>query len=171
MTFNRFFRRLFRRKLASELLGGDVVWHYGYWRPVSRIVFHDSWKGGGYEVYLRTNPDIDEGFTIRVPPHHEFRLAFPGEYKREIHDWFSPSYSNYLVLQRSLLQSMPLEWQHQFVALLDALHAELGHHATEGGFWVRATDERGRFIPDPLANYERGRRKLPRKPRYTPKGK
>ncbi|MFJ5984269.1 hypothetical protein [Lentzea sp. NPDC092896] len=40
-----------------------------------------------------------------------------------IHRWFGLSYSNYLVVPRTLLQSMPGEWQREFVHLLEQLHA------------------------------------------------
>lgn len=38
-----------------------------------------------------------------------------------IHTWMGLSYSNYLVLQRTLLQSMPAGWQQRFVACLEEL--------------------------------------------------
>lgn len=37
---------------------------------------------------------------------------------RDIHTYFGLSYANYLVIPRTLLQSMPAEWQEQFTALL-----------------------------------------------------
>lgn len=39
----------------------------------------------------------------------------------DIHAWFGLSYSNYLVLHRTLMQSMPAEWQERAVALLSEL--------------------------------------------------
>ena len=39
-----------------------------------------------------------------------------------IHEWFELSYSNYLVVQRVILQSMSLEWQKRFVKCLDELY-------------------------------------------------
>lgn len=44
-----------------------------------------------------------------------------------IHSFFGLSYSTYLVLHRSLLQSMPGEWQARFVALLEQLRAAFAH--------------------------------------------
>lgn len=38
-----------------------------------------------------------------------------------IHDMFGLSYSNYLVLPRSILQSMPVNWQKKFVKLIDEM--------------------------------------------------
>lgn len=45
----------------------------------------------------------------------------------DVHTMFSLSYSNYLVLHRTLLQSMPIEWQHRFVAMIDELDAAFAH--------------------------------------------
>lgn len=45
----------------------------------------------------------------------------------DIHTAFGLSYSNYLVLPRTLLQSMPAEWQHQFTALLDQYNDAFAH--------------------------------------------
>ena len=36
-----------------------------------------------------------------------------------IHWYFGLSYANYLVLPRSVLQSMPIKWQEDFVKLLE----------------------------------------------------
>ncbi len=40
-----------------------------------------------------------------------------------VHRWFGLSYANYLVLPRTLLQSMPAEWQRRFVGCLEELDA------------------------------------------------
>ncbi|MFF4777652.1 hypothetical protein ACFY05_32975 [Microtetraspora fusca] len=44
-----------------------------------------------------------------------------------VHAWFGISYSNYLVLPRTLLQSMPDEWQNRFVTCLNQLHDAFNH--------------------------------------------
>lgn len=49
------------------------------------------------------------------------------EPERGIHEWFELSYANYLVLPRTLLQSMPAEWQLRMVACLDELDAAFRH--------------------------------------------
>lgn len=54
-----------------------------------------------------------------VPPDN--RLDGP------IHGWFGLSYSNYLVLHRTLMQSMPVGWQTRAVALFDELDAAYAH--------------------------------------------
>jgi hypothetical protein len=44
-----------------------------------------------------------------------------------IHAWFRSHHANYLVLPRSVLQSMPVEWQRGFVRHLEELHEAFGH--------------------------------------------
>lgn len=45
----------------------------------------------------------------------------------EIHDYFGLSYANYLVLNRTVLQSMPEQWQKDFVQMLAELNKEVGY--------------------------------------------
>lgn len=58
-----------------------------------------------------------------------------------IHRHFGLSYSNYLVLPRTLLQSMPLEWQERAVALLDELAAAFSHVEQPDCYEVTAARE------------------------------
>lgn len=44
-----------------------------------------------------------------------------------IHLWFALTYSNYLVMPRSVLQSMPDEWQKRFVECLEECDEAFGH--------------------------------------------
>lgn len=44
-----------------------------------------------------------------------------------IHGWFGLSYSNYQVLHRTLMQSMPVDWQHRMVMCLDELQEAYAH--------------------------------------------
>lgn len=74
-----------------------------------------------------------------------------------VHLWFGLTYSNYQVLPRTLLQSMPLEWQERFVGCLEELQAAFWHVEQADQFWVRAKDGSGRFITDPVPHYNRGR--------------
>lgn len=78
-----------------------------------------------------------------------------------VHDWFGLSYAQYLTVPRSVLQSMPEEWQVRFVTLLRELDRKIDWTPEEGWYWVCLKDERGRPIDDPLADYERGRRRIP----------
>lgn len=80
-----------------------------------------------------------------------------------IHTWFNLTYSSYLVLPRSLLQSMPLGWQQRFVRLLQQMEEcfEYLHGGSEpmpSAYDVRVRGEKGRFGHDPYADYARGRR-------------
>lgn len=55
-------------------------------------------------------------------------LPEDGIWDREaIHTWFNLTYSNYLVLPRSVLQSMPDEWQKRFVLCLREAEEAFGH--------------------------------------------
>lgn len=44
----------------------------------------------------------------------------------DVHTWFSLTYANYLVVPRSVLQSMPEDWQHRFTALLGEMSTAFG---------------------------------------------
>lgn len=89
-----------------------------------------------------------------------------------IHEFFELSYAQYLAIPRTFLQSMPLDWQEQFVECLReldnafdwrppdgtqyrvTLHMVYPEHADEPmGYW-------GPEIDDPFADYERGRRRI-----------
>ncbi|NEC17939.1 hypothetical protein [Streptomyces parvus] len=59
----------------------------------------------------------------------------PGD---QIHGWFSLSYSNYLVLHRSLMQSMPADWQERMVCCLNELRDAYSHIEQPEGFKVEA---------------------------------
>lgn len=77
-----------------------------------------------------------------------------------IHTWFELSYAQYLTVPRTALQSMPDEWQDKFVNLLNELDDRIDWRPTEGCYWVTLRGDDGRIRRDPLADYERGRRRL-----------
>jgi hypothetical protein len=79
---------------------------------------------------------------------------------RDIHDWFGLTYAQYLTIPRSILQSMPAEWQQRFVRCLEELDAAFDWRPSEGRYWVTLKDAKGRIRHDPLMDYERGRRIL-----------
>ena len=79
----------------------------------------------------------------------------------DIHGWFNLTYANYLTLPRTLLQSMPREWQHRFVTCLEELDAAFRHVEYADMYRVQAVDEGGRFAHDPIPHYERGRTRIP----------
>jgi len=76
----------------------------------------------------------------------------------DIHNWFELTYAQYLTIPRSVLQSMPDEWQNKFTALLDELDETIDWRPQDGCYWVHLRNSNGKFIADPLKDYERGRR-------------
>lgn len=78
-----------------------------------------------------------------------------------MHGWFGLSYANYLVLERSLLQSMPVDWQWRLFGLLEELEERFAGLERAAGFKVRATDCAGHKIKDPVPHYDRGRTRIP----------
>lgn len=78
-----------------------------------------------------------------------------------VHAWFGLTYANYLVMPRSLLQSMPHEWQAQLVALLWQWESML-HHAGHPlpDYAVNTRGDGGRFALDYYANYRHKRHSL-----------
>lgn len=84
------------------------------------------------------------------------------EHQQDIHDWFELSYAQYLTIPRSILQSMPLEWQQEFVALLERLDEAFDWRPRNAQYWVSLRELDGQDIPishDPFLDYERGRKR------------
>lgn len=85
-----------------------------------------------------------------------------------IHSWFELTYSSYLVVPRSVLQSMPVEWQRRMVACLEEAREASAGLDLPTRYQVRARDSSGRFVQDPYADYQRGRRQVKlRRPRKS----
>lgn len=59
-----------------------------------------------------------------------------------VHNYFGLSYSNYLVLHRSLLQSMPCEWQARFVKCLEELNEAFAYVEQPSCYEVVAAEEK-----------------------------
>lgn len=53
-----------------------------------------------------------------------------------IHTWFGLTYSNHQVLPRTLMQSMPVEWQTRMVACMEELRAAFEHVDQPDGYEV-----------------------------------
>jgi hypothetical protein len=83
-----------------------------------------------------------------------------------IHQWFGLSYANYLVIPRTLLQSLSRETQLTLCRALEMAYKEeadhLPHHwPYEANIEVKLRDAAtNKYTTDALANYERGKRKL-----------
>jgi hypothetical protein len=75
-----------------------------------------------------------------------------------IHNYFELSYAQYITIPRTVLQSMPVEWQIRFVECMTELDKLIDWRQN---YYTYLRDKKGRFMNDPLADYERGRRRLP----------
>ena len=80
--------------------------------------------------------------------------------EKDIDYWFELSYAQYLTIPRTALQSMPLEWQLQFVKLLEELDHSIDWRPKTGRYWVQLKDDKGRYVNDPLSDYRHKRCKL-----------
>lgn len=73
--------------------------------------------------------------------------------ERGIHDWFGLTYGNYLVVPRTLLEQMPMDWQNEMVSLLDKADAFFSD-VPDYEYKVTAIDPKTkRYTKDPLAEY------------------
>jgi hypothetical protein len=96
----------------------------------------------------------------------------------DVHEWFELTYAQYLTIPRSVLQSMPDEWQSRFVACLRELDETIDWRPENGTYRVQlcqideAWDEDegchvsrwGQELRDPLQDYQRGRRRVAFRP-------
>lgn len=95
--------------------------------------------------------------------------------EKDIHMYFGLTYAEYLVIPRSVLQSMPEEWQFKFVKLLDELDDTNWRDLLPKGMYsveyrnydyeFNEETESEEFVwkeqkIDPLINYNRGRRNI-----------
>lgn len=68
-----------------------------------------------------------------------------------IHEWFGLTYSNYLVLHRSIMQSMPEAWQRRFTAMLDEMRHAMGEEMRDRmpvSYDVRVLARETRFLQE-----------------------
>ncbi len=113
-----------------------------------------------------SNPirEVKKGDTYKVNGKTYKAVAID---QRTIHDWFELTYAQYLTIPRSVLQSMPLDWQVKFVELLDELDEQMDWRPNDATYWVLLRGWDGRFKNlkdnDPFMDYERGRRVVPNK--------
>lgn len=82
---------------------------------------------------------------------------YDGRHDAAIHQWFELSYAHYLVLPRSLLQAMPVEWQERFVACLNEMRAACEDMRLDinDNYTVILRGEKGRIVKDPYSEYRR----------------
>ena len=79
-----------------------------------------------------------------------------------LHLWWGLSYAQYLTVPRSVMQSMPDDWQWRMAELLAEMDDAIDWRPKEGCYWCMLRGADGRYTLDPLADYQRGRRRLPR---------
>ena len=109
---------------------------------------HDFAKTGQQTEALEHAAAVDRLITA-------WRLAAGHADREAIHRHFGLSYANYLVLPRTLLQSMPDEWQARFVALLDEMDTAFAHvpkaedYKVSTGTWT-TVDEMGDVLQTQL---------------------
>lgn len=73
-------------------------------------------------------------------------------YNGPVWNWFNLTYSAYLVVPRSLLCGMPLEWQEKFVALLDEMRVVYDSSEIKDNYSV-ILRVGNRITADPLRDY------------------
>jgi hypothetical protein len=78
-----------------------------------------------------------------------------------VHAWFGLTYAQYFAVSRTVLQSMPVEWQRRFIRCMHEMSDWIDWCPPGGNYYVKLRDSKGRFLQDPYADYERGRRQLP----------
>lgn len=97
---------------------------------------------------------VEEGTRERQPVIDEFPID--GDISRDsdpIHGFFGLTYASYLVLHRSLMRPMPIEWQRRMTQLLREMREEYDTEKVPSDFMVRVRGRNGRFVDDPLASY------------------
>ena len=79
-----------------------------------------------------------------------------------IHNWFGLTYANYLVLPRSILQSMDAEWQKKMVDLLNEMEEKMRNEGLENtpDYSVNAKDSNGKYIRDIYRYYWRNNNRI-----------
>lgn len=97
---------------------------------------------------------------------HQY-LDFPKQSDEPIHEFFGLSYAQFLVLSRTALQSMPLEWQKRFVTCLLELEREIPDMDPDWPWQYHVTVrniETKKFGSlkdhDKLGGYDRGRKRV-----------
>ena len=85
-----------------------------------------------------------------------------GPVPTDVHTYFGLSYSNFIVLHRSILQSLPEDVQHRLVAALEEADDWVAESGIETAYSYQlvAKDEHGTVVKDSVPYYDRGRTQL-----------
>jgi hypothetical protein len=67
--------------------------------------------------------------------------------------WFNLTYASYLVLPRLWLESMPLDWQYQFVGMLNEIPETLVIDSDYDATYMVRYKKGGKFAKDPYRDY------------------
>lgn len=119
---------------------------------VSWVVQATVWQGFG-ATREEAAANLDRELEPMVELFAAARDAQPENPDPEpVHAWFELTYSSYFVMQRSVLQSMPVNWQRQFVALVQQIPTALQVDDVPSEFMVKARKD-GRFVSDPYREY------------------
>lgn len=104
-------------------------------------------SGAEYEIVVRDRDPALPGDAVELaaaPAGAERPVSSGGAteqpYERTsgpVHGWFELSYSNYQVLPRVLMQSMPVEWQDRMVACLQEMRDAFRHVEQPEGYEVK----------------------------------
>ena len=79
--------------------------------------------------------------------------GYDGRRDGPIHEWFQLSYSHYLVLPRSLMSAMPVEWQERMATCLREMQRACDHLEINDKYTVLLRGENGRVVHDPYSQY------------------
>lgn len=94
------------------------------------------------------------------PPNESPANTYDGRHDSHVHLWFQLSYAHYLVLPRSLMESMPIEWQARMVACLEEMREATSPLTLNDDYMVKLRDN-GRFVSDPWSPYRHCALRLP----------
>ncbi|MGW2863332.1 hypothetical protein [Streptomyces sp. NPDC001205] len=111
----------------------------------------ERWVQDGREMAVKSQEATDAQAAVAEAT--AAREPAAAEHPRDVHTYLGLSYANYLVLPRTLLQSMPAEWQAPFVALLGEMDTAFAHVPRAEAYDVIPGTEAlvGELGPDRLA--------------------
>lgn len=124
--------------------GISITWYFD--DPDADTPYGHWFDPDGRDLCPATDENADDqSHTPATPQQASLRRRFPAPPTNPtdgpVHDWFGLSYSNYLVMHRTLMQSMPTSWQERMVACLEEIHDAFAHLDHPEAFTVQAATE------------------------------